>query len=72
MLLDKYHPKSFDEFIGNKVKINQIISWLNNFDNDDYSSCLISGNHGIGKSTIIDLLKEKFNLDIISGKEASK
>ncbi|ADO67367.1 hypothetical protein crov333 [Cafeteria roenbergensis virus] len=65
MFLDKYHPKSFNEFIGNKIKIKNIIDWLQNFKNNLNSSLLISGKHGIGKSTIISLLKTKFNLDII-------
>ena len=65
MLLDKYHPKCFEEFIGNKIKIREITEWLNNFPETNYSSCLISGKHGIGKSSLIDLVLKKFNLDVI-------
>lgn len=65
MLLSKYHPKTFDEFIGNKVILSKIKSWLNEFPNNSFSSCLISGNHGIGKSTLLDLLVKNFNLDKI-------
>jgi len=65
MFLDKFYPKNFDEFIGNKIKIKNIIDWLKNFDKNSCSSLLISGKHGIGKSTIISLLKKQFNLDII-------
>lgn len=65
MLLDKYSPKSFKEFIGNKVKIHEIMNWLNDFETVNYNSCLISGNHGIGKSSLIKLLQKKFDLDII-------
>ena len=65
MLLDKYSPKSFNEFIGNKIKLNEIKSWLNDFPKNSMSSCLISGNHGIGKSTLINLFVKKFNLDVI-------
>lgn len=65
MLLDKYHPKNFNEFIGNKIKISNIKKWLNDFGKNNHSSILISGKHGIGKSTIISILKTEFNLDVI-------
>ena len=65
MLLDKYRPRNFKEFVGNGVRIDELKKWLNNFGKNDYNNCLISGNHGIGKSTLIELLKEEFNLDII-------
>lgn len=65
MYLNKYHPKTFEEYIGNKVILSKIKSWLNNFPNNNHSSCLISGNHGIGKTTLIDLLVKNFNLDKI-------
>ena len=42
MLLEKYSPKTFKQFIGNKVKIMEIMNWLNNFPDSTYNSCLIS------------------------------
>ena len=65
MLIDKYHPKTFNNFIGNKIKITNIVEWFKNFDKNEFSSMLLSGKHGIGKSSIISILKNTFNLDII-------
>ena len=65
MLLEKYRPKCFEEFIGNKIKIKEIETWLDEFPKNSFSSCLISGKHGIGKSSLINLIVKKFNLDVI-------
>lgn len=65
MFLEKYSPNDFSEFIGNKIKINDILKWLKSFPNNEFSNCVISGNHGIGKTTLIKLLEKNLNLDLI-------
>lgn len=65
MLLDKYNPKNFDEFIGNKVKISKFFNWIKDFPKGNFSCCLLSGNHGIGKSTLVDITIKELSLDKI-------
>lgn len=60
----KYEPKSIREIIGNKNIINLINEKINNFNNEDFSSFIISGYHGVGKSIITKLILKENNYEI--------
>ncbi|AYV79288.1 MAG: replication factor C large subunit [Faunusvirus sp.] len=62
--IKKYRPESLSEVIGNSSQIQTISNWLVNFDKMKYSSIIISGNHGIGKTVSIKLLAHALNYNI--------
>lgn len=64
LLTSKYIPKEPNDIIGNKENINFIYSWLNNFKNCQYSSIIISGHHGVGKSITIKTILNYLKYDI--------
>ena len=65
--LDKYLPKKISDIIGHKDIITTICEWLKTYDtNNKYSSIIISGIHGIGKSIMIKLILEDLNYNIIN------
>jgi hypothetical protein len=59
--INKYKPLIIDDIIGNANQINLFNDWLNNLDKIKNQSIIITGNQGIGKTTIIKLLLEQKN-----------
>ena len=60
----KYIPKKPSDIIGNKDNIDFIQEWLSNFKNSDFSSIIISGHHGVGKSITIKTILTFLNYDV--------
>ena len=62
--LEKYKPKNLNEIIGNQKIINEVIKkWLNVWEKEipNKKGILISGDSGIGKTLIIELLLNEMN-----------
>lgn len=60
--IDKYKPTNFDDITINKDQLILINNWLINFnDKDTHGTIIVSGNHGVGKNTSIELLLKKLN-----------
>ena len=59
--VNKYSPKQISDIIGNKQQIKELIKWLNNLHNSKTQTLVISGNQGLGKTTIVKLILEDFN-----------
>jgi hypothetical protein len=62
--LEKYKPKNSNEIIGNQKIINEVIKkWLNVWEKEipNKKGILISGDSGIGKTLIIELLLNEMN-----------
>ena len=55
----KYIPSSIEDIIGNQDKILEIENSIINFK----KSIIVTGNHGIGKSSIVKLLLKKHNIN---------
>jgi DNA polymerase III delta prime subunit len=60
----KYIPKKPSDIIGNKDNIDFIQNWLSNFKNSEFSSIIISGHHGVGKSITIKTILSFLNYDV--------
>ena len=69
--IEKYSPKISSEIVGNELNIKWIKKWLNYFKKKEENfpnfrnGLLISGNPGIGKTTMIHLLLKEMGFDII-------
>lgn len=59
--INKWKPSNIDDIVGNKLAIQKLNDWLNNFNTDTNNSIIISGSHGIGKTLATQLLLEKYN-----------
>ena len=64
IFVTKYIPKEPSDIIGNKNNIDFIYNWLINFKNSKYSSIIISGHHGVGKTITIKTILKYLNYDI--------
>lgn len=64
--IEKYKPKNRIDFIGNKQEINKLYNWLNTFydKSNNMSSAIIIGGHGVGKTSIINILLKETGYDI--------
>lgn len=61
-LLDKYKLSKIEDFIGNEKIIKELLDW---FDTDiKKTSVILTGPIGCGKTSIIDVICNKFNYDI--------
>jgi replication factor C subunit 1 len=66
MFTQKYKPVDLNNIIGNKLNINNIIKWLDEWSSKNKIKCLlISGNSGIGKTLSIELVLKQHNYNII-------
>jgi len=66
MFTQKYRPTCSNDIIGNKNNINNFITWIKEWDeNNKYKCALISGNSGIGKSLSIELILKEFQYCVI-------
>jgi replication factor C subunit 1 len=59
--INKYKPKSLNNLVGHSMQIKKIQKWLDNLGDLKYQSLVISGNHGIGKNSTINLILENNN-----------
>lgn len=73
--LNKYSPKKISDFISNSQAVETIISWLDTFEenkilqknqkkrnkNTKKPNLLISGQHGVGKSTTVEIILNEKN-----------
>lgn len=59
---EKYKPKKSEDIVGHSIPINELSTWLSNFNKPNVPSCaIVIGTHGIGKSTAINLTIHKNN-----------
>lgn len=58
---EKYKPKNQSELIGKTDEFLKLFSWLEN-EESKTTGAIISGNHGSGKTVLINMLMEKFNI----------
>lgn len=61
VLTHKYFPTDIADIISNKNNIKILDNWIKNFKNNKYSSAIISGNIGIGKTIITKMILNKNN-----------
>lgn len=60
MWVEKYKPKSLQEFAGNASAIGTIRKWLDSWNHSKKKALLIAGQQGVGKTTAVELIaKEK-------------
>lgn len=61
LLVDKYFPKSFDEFIGNVEIVDKARAWASNWNEGKPQKPLFFyGNSGIGKTALAHLIAKEF------------
>lgn len=65
--VNKYKPKTLDEVIGNKLQIRELRKWMQNFVQGkkvNYTNSItISGDHGTGKTLVINLILQEFDFE---------
>ena len=67
--ITKYKPKNSSELIGNKNAIKMIKKWLNDYNknsNITKPNLIIIGPHGIGKTTIINILLKEVEYNCLN------
>jgi hypothetical protein len=64
MFTQKYKPTHYNDIIGNKININNIVSWLANWP-EKKKILIVWGPCGIGKSLAIELILKINNYNIV-------
>ena len=62
---DKYRPRNIFDMVGNEQERLKVVNWLQNWDKGTKPLMLI-GPAGVGKTTLIDILAQKLEYDVIS------
>ena len=65
MFIEKYKPKTIEEFRGNETAVKSLIGWADNWKNEKFRAALIIGPTGSGKTTISELIAKKMDYNII-------
>ena len=63
--LNKYRPNDTSRFIGNHNNLKKIKNFIIDFNKQNFSSIIISGPHGIGKTLMVDLILNEVNYNSI-------
>ena len=66
---DKYYPKTSNDILCNKWTLNRIKKWLNNYsinknDIKQKTCLLVSGAHGVGKTSMINVLLTEMEYEV--------
>ena len=56
---DKYRPRNIFDMVGNEQERLKVVNWLQNWDKGTKPLMLI-GPAGVGKTTLVDILAQKF------------
>jgi len=63
MLVTKYSPKSVKDIIGHKEQINQIATWLHNW-NSKNPALIVTGPPGIGKTSTVHIIIKSLGYNV--------
>jgi GTPase SAR1 family protein len=68
LFLDKYKPTKIEEFVGNKQSVTKLNTFFKSLVNNEKCpyACAIVGPHGVGKTLLVKLLLDKYNLQSYS------
>lgn len=63
--VEKYRPKSLEEYVGNGEAVERLIRWVKNWSPKDKKAALLYGPPGVGKTTIALIVARMFNYDLV-------
>lgn len=63
--VEKYRPKSLEEYVGNGEAVQRLIRWVKNWSPRGKKAALLYGPPGVGKTTIALIVARMFNYDLV-------
>jgi len=64
--VEKYRPKSLEEYVGNNEAVEHLIRWVKDWNpSRGKKAALLYGPPGVGKTTIVLIVARMFNYDIV-------
>ncbi len=63
--VEKYRPRSLEEYVGNSEAVEHLIRWVKNWDPKGKKAALLYGPPGVGKTTIALIVARMFNYDLV-------
>ncbi|MBS7611261.1 replication factor C large subunit [Candidatus Bathyarchaeota archaeon] len=63
--VEKYRPKSLEEYVGNSEAVERLIRWVKNWNPRGKKATLLYGPPGVGKTTIALIVARLFNYDLV-------
>lgn len=63
--VEKYRPKSLEEYVGNSEAVERLIRWVKNWSPKGRKAALLYGPPGVGKTTIALIAARMFNYDLV-------
>ncbi len=71
-LVEKYRPGVFEDFIGNSTLVQEIEDWLITWNNQKKKVVLIAGPAGVGKTSVVYYLINKYNYEFVEVNASDK
>ncbi len=61
---EKHRPNNLTEFRGSSKKVEKVLDWVKNWENQKTNSLLLHGEAGSGKTTLAYLVAKELNLEL--------
>lgn len=70
--VEKYRPKTFEDFIGNIAEVRGLEDWLKNWKQERKKTAWLSGPAGVGKTSVVLYLVNKYGFEFVEVNASDK
>ena len=70
--VEKYRPKTFEDFVGNIAEVKKLEDWLKKWKQERKKTAWLSGPAGVGKTSVVLYLVNKYGFEFVEVNASDK